>query len=55
MNLPFTHEEIAESVGVTRKTATRTLTELKRRMVIRTNGATILILNKPGLQALVAA
>jgi len=55
MNLPFTHEEIAESVGVTRETATRTLTELKHRMLIRTNGATILILNKPGLQALVVA
>ena len=55
MNMPFTHEEIAQAVGVTRETATRTLTELKHRMLITTNGATTVILNRPGLQALVAA
>jgi CRP/FNR family cyclic AMP-dependent transcriptional regulator len=55
MNLPFTHEDIAQAIGVTRETATRTLTELKHRMLITTNGATIVILNRPGLQALVAA
>jgi len=55
MNLPFTHEDIAQAVGVTRETATRTLTELKHRNLITTNGASIVILNRPGLQALVAA
>jgi CRP/FNR family cyclic AMP-dependent transcriptional regulator len=55
MNLPFTHEDIARAVGVTRETATRTLTELKHRKLITANGASIVILNRPGLQALVAA
>jgi CRP/FNR family cyclic AMP-dependent transcriptional regulator len=55
MNLPFTHEDIAQAIGVTRETATRTLTELKDRMLITTNGASFVILNRPGLQALVAA
>jgi len=55
MNLPFTHEDIGQAVGVTRETATRTLTELKHRKLITANGASIVILNRPGLQALVAA
>jgi CRP/FNR family transcriptional regulator, cyclic AMP receptor protein len=55
MNLPFTHEDIGQAVGVTRETATRTLTELKNRMLITSNGTTLVILNRPGLQALVAA
>lgn len=55
MNLPFTHDDIGQAVGVTRETATRTLTELKHRKLITMNGASIVILNKPGLQALVAA
>ena len=55
MSLPFTHEDIAESVGVTRETATRTLAELTRRMLITRKGATVVIINRPGLEALVAA
>ncbi len=54
-NLPLTHEEIAQTVGVARETVTRTLTQLKERTLITMKGPTVVICNKPGLEALVAA
>jgi CRP/FNR family transcriptional regulator len=54
-NLSLTHEEIAQVVGVTRETVTRALTELRAKMLISTKGPSILIRNKPGLEAMIAA
>jgi CRP/FNR family cyclic AMP-dependent transcriptional regulator len=55
INLPLTHEEIAQSVGISRETVTRTLAELKSKSLITTKGATVMIRNHPGLEALAAA
>ena len=42
-------------VGVTRETVTRALTELRTKMLISTKGPTVLIRNKPALEAMVLA
>jgi CRP/FNR family transcriptional regulator len=55
MNLALTHEEIAQIVGVSRETVTRTLTELKNKAVIAVKGPTVIIRNKADLEALAAA
>ena len=55
VNLPLTHEEIAQVVGVSRETVTRTLTELKHKALITIKGPTVTIRNKPGLEAVAAA
>lgn len=55
MNLALTHEEIAQIVGVSRETVTRTLTDLRRRMLIAVKGSAVLIRNKPALEAMLAA
>ena len=54
-NLSLTHEEIAQVVGVTRQTVTRALTELRSRMLISTKGSSVLIRDKPALEAMVLA
>ena len=55
MNVALTHEEIAQVVGVSRETVTRTLGDFRHKSLITTKGPSVLIRNKPGLQALVAA
>jgi len=55
VNLPLTHEEIAQIVGVSRETVTRTLTDLKHKALITMKGPTVLIRNKAGLEAVAAA
>jgi CRP/FNR family transcriptional regulator len=54
-NLSLTHEEIAQVVGVTRETVTRGLAELRHHSLILVNGSTIVIRNKPALEAMVVA
>ena len=51
----LTHEEIAEFIGTTRETVTRTLSDLRHKSVITTKGPTVLIRDKSALEALVAA
>jgi len=55
MNVALTHEEIAQIVGVSRETVTRTLSDLRQKSLITTKGQSVLIRNKPALEALVAA
>lgn len=55
VNLPLTHEEIAQIVGVSRETVTRTLTELKHKALITMKGPTVVIRDKSGLEAVAAA
>jgi CRP/FNR family transcriptional regulator len=55
MNLALTHEEIAQIVGVSRETVTRTLTELRRKMLIAVKGPAVVIRNMPALEAMLAA
>lgn len=51
--ISLTHEEIAQLIGTTRETVTRTLGELKKRRVLEVTGSTLLIRNRAALQALV--
>ena len=50
----MTHEEIAQMIGSSRETVTRLLSELKRRELIRLEGSTLVIRNRPALEALAA-
>jgi CRP/FNR family transcriptional regulator, cyclic AMP receptor protein len=54
-HLSLTHEEIAQIVGVSRETVTRSLTELRDKTVIAINGSTVLIRDKQALETLAAA
>jgi len=55
VNIPLKHEEIAQIVGVSRETVTRTLTDLRHRSLISTRGPAVLIHDKSALQALAVA
>ncbi len=48
----MTHEEMAQRIGSSRETVTRSLSELKKKRLIRLDGATLVIRDRPGLQAL---
>ena len=50
----FTHEEIAQMIGSSRETVTRLLSDLKRKDLIRLEGATLVIPNRIALQAIAA-
>lgn len=52
IRLPLTHEEIAEFIGTTRETVTRTLGEFKNRQLVALQGSTLSIANRPGLEAI---
>lgn len=51
VNVPLTHEQMAECVGSTRETVTRTLSEFKRKHLISLRGATVVIPNLAALEA----
>ena len=53
LTLPLTHEEIAEFVGTTRESVTRTLSEFKHRRLITLHGSTLMIPNRAALQSFV--
>lgn len=55
VKVPLTHEEIAEFVGTTRETVTRTLSDFKTRNLVTLHGSTLTIANRPGLEALSGA
>ena len=48
----FTHEEIAQMIGSSRETVTRLLSDMKRKDLIRLEGATLVIPNRIALQAM---
>jgi CRP/FNR family transcriptional regulator len=54
-NLSLTHEEIAQIIGISRETVTRALTELRNKMLISTNGPSVVIRNRQALEAMAAA
>ena len=49
---PVTHEEMAQRIGASRETVTRLLSELKRKDLIKLEGATLIIKNRTALEAL---
>ncbi|HEY6946784.1 MAG TPA: Crp/Fnr family transcriptional regulator [Candidatus Acidoferrum sp.] len=54
VKLALTHEEIAQLIGASRETVTRTLSEFKRQRTIELNGSTLVLRNKPALESLAA-
>jgi len=52
--LALTHEDIAQLMGTSRETITRTLSEFRRKDIIELKGSTLTIHNKPALEQLVA-
>jgi CRP/FNR family transcriptional regulator len=52
IKLPLTHEEIAEFIGSTRETVTRTLSEFKNRQLVQLDGSTLMISNRRALEAM---
>jgi CRP/FNR family transcriptional regulator, cyclic AMP receptor protein len=49
---PMTHEEMAQRIGSSRETVTRLLSELKKKRLIRLEGANLIIRDRVGLEAL---
>ncbi|HEX2661744.1 MAG TPA: Crp/Fnr family transcriptional regulator [Candidatus Acidoferrum sp.] len=54
VKLALTHEEIAQLIGASRETVTRTLSEFKRQQTIELNRSTLVLRNKAALESLVA-
>jgi len=54
-SLALTHEDIAQLMGTSRETITRTLSELRKKDMVEITGSTLIIHNKPALERLVAA
>jgi CRP/FNR family cyclic AMP-dependent transcriptional regulator len=48
--LTLTHEEIGQMIGLSRETVTRTMGDFKRRQLVATKGATVVIQNKGVLE-----
>jgi len=48
----MTHEEMAQRIGASRETVTRLLSDLKKRQLIRAEGPTLIIRDRPALEAL---
>jgi CRP/FNR family transcriptional regulator, cyclic AMP receptor protein len=51
--LPLTHEEIAEFIGTTRESVSRTLSEFKNRQLVILQGSTLTIPNRAALESCV--
>jgi CRP/FNR family transcriptional regulator len=51
IKLPLTHEEIAEFIGTTRETVTRTLSDFKYRHLVSIQGSTLTIQNRGALES----
>jgi CRP/FNR family transcriptional regulator, cyclic AMP receptor protein len=52
IKLPLTHEEIAEFIGTTRETVTRTLSEFKSRNLVVLQGSSLLISDRSALETI---
>lgn len=53
IKLPLTHEEIAECIGVTRETVSRTFSEFRSQHLVTLQGSTLMIPNRAALESLV--
>jgi CRP/FNR family transcriptional regulator, cyclic AMP receptor protein len=54
VKLGLTHEEMAQLIGASRETVTRTLSEFKKQRMIELNGSTLVLRNKTALESLAA-
>lgn len=53
IKLTMTHQEIAQMIGTSRETVTRLLGDFKQKNLISVKGSTLIIQNRPALEALV--
>jgi len=53
LKVALTHEEMAQLIGTTRETVTRTLSEFKKQHLLELTGSTLVIRNKTALERLV--
>lgn len=51
-HMVMTHEEMAQRIGASRETATRPLSHLRKKQLIRLDGANLIIHDRTGLEAL---
>jgi len=51
IRVPLTHEEIAEFIGTTRETVTRTLSDFRGRHLVAIHGSTLMIPNRAALES----
>lgn len=54
VKLALTHEELAQLIGCSRESVTRTLSDFRRQRLVELNGSTLLVCNMAGLQTLAA-
>jgi CRP-like cAMP-binding protein len=52
VKVPLTHQEIAEFLGTTRETVTRTLSEFRTRNLVTLQGSTLTIANRAALESI---
>lgn len=52
IHAPVTHEEMAQRIGASRETVTRLLSDLRKKDLIKLEGATLVIKNRTALEAL---
>ena len=52
VKLALTHQEIAQLIGTSRETVTRTLSDFKKQGIIEVNGSTLVVRNKTSLEGL---
>jgi CRP/FNR family cyclic AMP-dependent transcriptional regulator len=52
IKVPLTHEEIAEFIGSTRETVTRTLSQFKNQQLVVLQGSTMTIADRAGLETI---
>jgi CRP/FNR family transcriptional regulator, cyclic AMP receptor protein len=52
VQMPLTHEEIAEFIGTTRETVSRTLSDFRTRQFVALRGSTLMISNRPALETI---
>lgn len=55
LTLALSHEEIAQMIGTSRETVTRTFADFKKKELIQRNGSTVIIQNRSVLETLTAA
>ena len=53
IKLLLTHQEISQIIGTSRETVTRTLASFRSQKIVSVKGSTVVIHNKPALEALV--
>jgi CRP/FNR family transcriptional regulator, cyclic AMP receptor protein len=53
LKLSLTHEEMAQLIGTSRETVTRTLSQFKKQKFLDLSGSTLVIRNKAALERMV--